>query len=331
MENLKKTTMCGETAFSGGVHPPRFLITGASGFVGSCLLRRLVEMGQEVHVLLRRQARLWRLDDLKGRFFVHECDLLDQARVKQVIGTVKPTVIYHLAAYGAYSYQNEADHILESNINGTWNLLRACKEIEFDLFVNTGSSSEYGFKKAPMKEADILEPASYYAVAKAAQTLLCSFYAKSEKRSVVTFRLFSVYGPYEEPTRLIPTLMKALDQGLPMNLVSPHIARDMIYVDDVVDAYLMVDRLKALAGDYVNIATGIQSSMADVVRIASEVSGKTTEFRWSGMPARSWDTDVWVADTSKGETMLGWKAGISLQEGLAKMWGWFQTHRQLYA
>lgn len=309
----------------------RFLITGASGFVGSCLLRRLVESGEEVHVLLRRQARLWRLDDLNGRFFVHECDLLDHDRVARVVGEIRPTIIYHLAAYGAYSYQNEADQILKSNIDGTWNLLHACRGLDFELFVNTGSSSEYGFKKEPMKESDVLEPASYYAVAKSAQTLLCSHYAKSEKKPVVTFRLFSVYGPYEEPTRLIPTLMKALDQGLPMNLVSPHIARDMIYVDDVVDAYLAVDRLKAVPGEYFNIATGVQSSMAEVVKLAAEVSGKTTEFRWSGMPSRSWDTEKWVGDVSKSETMLGWRAATSLREGLSRMWGWFGLHRRLYA
>jgi len=308
----------------------RFLITGASGFVGSCLLRRLVESGEEVHVLLRPQARLWRINDLKGRYFAHECDLLDHDRVSQVVGEIRPTVVYHLAAYGAYSYQNEADQILKADINGTWNLLQACKGLDFELFVNTGSSSEYGFKKEPMKESDILEPASYYAVAKSAQTLLCSFFAKSEKKPVVTFRLFSVYGPYEEPTRLIPALMKALDLGLPMNLVSPNIARDMIYVDDVVDAYLMVDRLKAFSGEYFNISTGIQSSMADVVRLAEEASGRTTEFRWSGMPARSWDTDIWVADTHKAKTVLGWSSRVNLRTGLAKTWAWYDTHKKLY-
>ena len=309
----------------------RFLITGASGFVGACLLRRLVEAGNEVHALLRQKSRLWRLDDLKGRFFVHECDLLDHNRVAQVVGDIRPTVVYHLAAYGAYSYQNEADLILKSNISGTWNLLQACRPLDLELFINTGSSSEYGFKKGVMKEIDLLEPASYYAVTKSAQTLLCSHFAKAENKPIVTFRLFSVYGPYEEPTRLIPTLMKALDQGIPMNLVSPNIARDMIYVDDVVDAYLMVDKVKSFPGEYFNIATGVQTSIADVVRLSSEVSGRTTEFRWSGMPSRSWDTDIWVADTHKAEAILGWKSSIHLREGLAKMWAWYGANRQLYA
>ena len=317
---------------SSSVNNPRrrFLITGGSGFVGSCLLRRLVADGQEVHVFLRRESRMWRIDDLKGRFIAHECDLLDHDRVVSMVGEIRPTVVYHLAAYGAYSYQNEADRILKANIDGAWNLLQACRGIDLELFVNTGSSSEYGFKKEPMKEGDVLEPASYYAVAKSAQTLLCSHFARSEKKPVVTFRLFSVYGPYEEPARLIPTLMKALDQGLPMNMVSPHIARDLIYVDDVVDAYLMVDRLKACAGECFNIATGVQSSMADVVRLAEEISGKMTEIRWSGMPSRSWDTEKWVADIQKAGTMLEWKSATTIHEGLAKTWAWFGSHRQMY-
>lgn len=308
----------------------RFLITGASGFVGACLLRRLVENGQEVHVLLRRSARLWRITDLDGRFFAHECDLLDRDRVKQVIAEIQPAVIYHLAAYGAYSYQDDADQILKSNIDGTWNLLQACQTIDFELFVNTGSSSEYGFKKAPMKESDLLEPASYYAVAKAAQTLLCSHFARSQRRPVVTFRLFSVYGPYEEPTRLVPTLMKALHEGAPMKLVSPHIARDMIYVDDVVDAYLLIERLGGFTGEYFNIATGVQSSMSDIVQVSAQVSGRTTEFRWGSMEARSWDTDVWVAETGKARAQLDWVPRDNLSSGLKKTWDWFTKHWHLY-
>ena len=102
--------MQGNVSSSIGVFSRRYLITGASGFVGSCLLRRLVEAGEDVHVFLRRESRMWRLADLKGRFVVHECDLLDHDRVVSMVREIQPTVIYHLAAYGAYSYQNAVSY-----------------------------------------------------------------------------------------------------------------------------------------------------------------------------------------------------------------------------
>ena len=94
-----------------------------------------------------------------------------------------------------------------------------------------------------MRETDILEPDSYYAVTKSAQTLLCSHVARQEKKPIVTIRPFSVYGPYEEPKRFVPTLMNALFSNKKMNLVSPTTARDFVYVDDIVFSGKMVNKL----------------------------------------------------------------------------------------
>ena len=100
-----------------------------------------------------------------------------------------------------------------------------------------------------MRETDLLEPNSYYAVAKGAQTLLCQHVAKAEQRPITTFRLFSVYGPFEEPSRLIPTLVRLCLEGRNLTLVDPETARDFVYIDDVVDAYLRIDKLAGLCGE----------------------------------------------------------------------------------
>ena len=307
-----------------------FLITGASGFIGSVLLRKLITQKQKVHLILRKNSNTWRIDDLLNKISIHYSDLSDVKVLNEIIKKVKPNIIYHLATNGAYSYQNDANQIIETNILGTWNLLQACNTVNYDLFVNTGSSSEYGFKQFPMREIDLLEPASYYAVTKSAQTLLCSHIARQEKRPIVSFRPFSVYGPFEEPKRFIPTLMKALYFNKKMNLVSPETARDQIYVDDVVEAYLKIEELKKHPGEYFNIGTGIQSTIKDVVDTAVKVTGKTVKFEWEKMASRSWDSKNWVADISKARQLLKWTPKVNLEQGLKLTWDWFQKNYKFY-
>jgi nucleoside-diphosphate-sugar epimerase len=308
-----------------------YLLTGASGFIGSCLLRKLVAKNEKVHVLLRKEAKLWRIRDLLKKIEIHFDDLADANKLSNLTGKIRPDIIYHLATYGAYSTQNNGDLCIDTNIRGTWNLLKATAKIDYELFVNTGSSSEYGFKQAPMKENDFLEPASYYAVTKSSQTLLCSYFARENKKPIVTLRPFSVYGPYEEKNRFIPVLMKSIYLQQKMSLVSPDITRDWIYIDDMVDAYLLTDKLKKCGGEVFNIGTAIQSSIREVVTIATKVIGKTTHFEWGKMTNRKWDTSYWVADRSKAKKLLKWSPKISLRQGLLLTWDWFTKNSGYYS
>jgi nucleoside-diphosphate-sugar epimerase len=307
-----------------------YLITGATGFVGSGLLRRLINSHQKVHIILRKQANPWRIKDILDKAVIHISDLADAQALRKIIENVKPDIIYHLATYGAYSYQNDTDKIINTNIFGAWNLLKASANIGYELFINTGSSSEYGFKELPMKETDLLEPKSYYAVTKCSETLLCSYAAQKEKKPIVTLRPFSVFGPYEEPGRLIPALFKALYFKERIDMVSPEIARDQIYIDDVIDAYLLIGQLKRFPGEIFNIGTGRQSTIKKVVETAVKVTGRTADFNWGGMEKRSWDTNNWVADISKTEKLLNWTPKISLERGLSLTWEWFKDNYHFY-
>ena len=103
----------------------RFLVTGASGFVGGCLVRRLVELGANVHAMIHSGSDLWRLKDIRSRMTLHEGDIIDANFTVSVVDQAKPTVVYHLAAHGAYSVQNNARRILMTNVQGTYNLLEA--------------------------------------------------------------------------------------------------------------------------------------------------------------------------------------------------------------
>ena len=153
------------------------LVTGALGFVGACVVRELVARRQEVHLLLRRDSQTWRLDDVRDQVTAHRASLVDAEATRAVVLDVRPRAVLHLATHGAYESQADARVILQTNILGTYNLLAASAESGVKVFVNAGSSSEYGFKAQPMKETDRLEPNSFYAVSKAAQTHLCSLLA----------------------------------------------------------------------------------------------------------------------------------------------------------
>lgn len=305
----------------------RVLVTGAAGFVGAALARRLLEDGHDVHVILKAGSAGWRLADILAELRGHHADLTDEGAVRALVSSIRPEVIYHLATHGAYPFQTNADGIIQTNVLGTWNLLKASARVEYEVFVNTGSSSEYGFKDYAMRETDLLEPNSYYAVAKCAQTLLCQHVAKTEQRPIATLRLFSVYGPFEEPSRLIPTLIRSCLDGRDLALVEPDTARDFVYVDDVVDAYLRIDGLAKLSGEILNIGSGVQSTLARVVDVILRETAAEVACHWGSMPARVWDAKTWVADCTKSSRLLGWRPSTSLREGLERTVAWMRRQR----
>ena len=236
------------------------LITGSSGFIGANLARRLLREGYKVHLLLREESKTWRIDDIIHSTTIHLVDLINSNDVERVIKEIKPKTIIHLAAYGAYPYQKGVGKIRKVILNGTINLVDACKKVGFDIFINTGSNSEYGFKNKPMEESDLLVPNSHYAVFKAAATLFCQYEALSENLPIVTLRPFHVYGSYEEKTRFIPTLITSLlTHNQCPRLVAPETARDMVYIDDAIDLYLSIaSKSSDISGQIFNVGTGKQ-------------------------------------------------------------------------
>ncbi|MDB5195571.1 MAG: hypothetical protein JWO84_755 [Parcubacteria group bacterium] len=304
----------------------KVFITGIAGFVGAGLARALLTDGVEVHGLVRPSSDLWRLADIKDQLHLHSGDLLDALSVQKALQESRPDTIFHLSVYGAYPTQKDKDLILRSSLGATMTLLDAAKEAGVGMVVNTGSSSEYGTKDHPMREDELIEPNSYYAVGKAAQTLYCQQFAREEKLPIVTLRLFSVYGPYEEPTRFIPTLIEKMRANEDVPLADPTVARDFIYLDDVVDAYRAAALKPELSGEVLNIGTGTQHTLQEAFDTAVALTGSSSKALAGAYGNRTFDTPVWVADMEKTTTRLGFKPAHTLEAGLAKTIEWANEH-----
>ncbi|MCX5786817.1 MAG: NAD-dependent epimerase/dehydratase family protein [Elusimicrobia bacterium] len=308
----------------------KVMLTGGTGFVGANLARRLLEAGHETHLLVRPEHTAWRLGDIKSKLFFHESALDDKARLSEIAGTVRPDWIFHLAAHGAYSWQTDSDAIVRTNISGTMNLLGACLERGFEAFVNTGSSSEYGFKDHAPGEGECPEPNSCYAVTKSAATNFCRYISRARDVHAVTLRLYSVYGPFEDPGRFIPALIiNGLRGGFPP-LAAPETARDYVYADDVCDAYLLAAaRADVPRGSIYNVGTGTQTTLREAVETARGVMRLAAEPKWGSMPARSWDTGVWISDSRLIRRELGWEPRFNFAGGFKKTAEWLSGRPDL--
>lgn len=257
---------------------------------------------------------------------LHEANLGDSDALRGQLAEIRADWIFHLATHGAYPQQKDVEQIVQTNVAGTINLLEAALAVGFEAFVNTGSSSEYGFKDHAPSEDEWLEPNSAYAVTKAAGTLYCTHIARSTGAHVVTLRLYSVYGPFEEPTRLMPQLLgRSLRDTLPP-LVGPDTARDYVYVDDVSDALVAAATRTNTTGSVYNIGSGIQTPLRTVVDIVRRLRRIPTEPAWGSMPGRSWDTTTWIADNRRARAELGWQPRRGLEDGIALMAGWLDEH-----
>jgi len=313
----------------------KVLITGATGFVGANLVRMVLKQGSEVYIITRKESDKWRIDDVLGEIAEYNTDfnidLLDCDKLKRIIRRIRPDIIYHTATYGGRPGPKDAIKIVQTNLIGTINLIKACQKFGFDLFVNTGSSSEYGIKERAMQEGDLLEPVNDYGISKSAATQYCRAVARNKGLPIVTLRLFSPYASYEQSTRLIPSVILSCLRRKKPKISSPYFVRDFVYIQDVLDAYAKLSEVPDLGGEVFNIGSGKQCMVGDVANMIIELSGYCTELE-TGMP-QGWPNEPkkWEADISKANDILGWMPKYSMEKGLAETIRWFEKNINIYS
>ena len=176
-----------------------------------------------------------------------------------------------------------------------------------------------------MSENDVLVPNSYYSVFKSSATLLCQYESIANNLSITTVRPFHVYGPYEEPTRLIPTLIHQLINNKKSKLVSPKISRDLIFIDDVINFYLLVGTKEKLRGEIFNLGFGKKITIKDIYDYLKKITHSKVNNKWNSMKNRSWDQTVWYSNMTNVKNKLNWKPKINFKKGLYKTLIWYKN------
>jgi len=305
------------------------LVTGAAGFIGLNLIRKLLEYDCRIIGLDRPSADRWRIKDILSKIQFIEQDLytLDPAKLKPQLSNTQ--IIYHLAA--DFPAGNEADNktVLQANIVGTSNMLQLANRLGVERFVNCGSCFEYGNGSA-LSENTVPAPIDEYGVSKTAALMIGNVFYKKYGVPVISLRPFTAYGPFEARQRLIPhTILCALD-SVDIELTEGKQKRDLVFIDDIVDAFLTASISEKGLGEVFNISTGKETSVKEfVLSVISKTDSKTKPL-FGARPYR--ESEFWSlsGDPSKMQNQLGWSARYSLEDGLNKTIEWFRENRDKY-
>ncbi len=299
------------------------LVLGASGFVGANLFRMLLAVRSDVYGT-KTQQWAWRLEGLPEQNVI-VTDLLVDTNIKTLVDTVRPRTVFDCVAYGAYSFETDFDLIYRTNINYTVKLLEELRKSGTIRYIHAGSSSEYGDNASGPSEDAQLTPNSHYATSKMAVAGMLNYYGKKLRFPCANLRLYSIYGPYEDAARLIPTLIAKGLAGEYPPFVNPEISRDFIYVDDACEAFIAaaLNLREENWGESFNIGGGVRTKISDMAAVARDIFGIAKEPKFE-MQNRAWDVREWYADPAKAKRLLGWSARIGLRDGLLKTVAWYK-------
>jgi UDP-glucose 4-epimerase len=291
----------------------KVLVTGASGFLGSHLCRRLREYGAEVHAV----SRSFRSTQA-GSPHWWQADMAEPVTVGRLLRVIRPEVIFHLSGLSTASPHLELVWpTLNSLLISTVNLLTAVAETGCDRLVLLASLTEP--QPAPAEEAI---PGSPYAAAKWASSAYGRMFHRLYGTPAVIVRPFMTYGPGQDTGKLIPYVILSLLKEEAPKLSSGRWRADWIYVDDVIDGLLAAARSPDLEGCTVDLGSGVLMSVHTVVQYLVALTGSQISPLFGALPDRP-SEPVRTADTAYASAKLGWKATIPLQEGLKRTVDWY--------
>jgi nucleoside-diphosphate-sugar epimerase/glycosyltransferase involved in cell wall biosynthesis len=304
------------------LHGPVFVF-GASGFIGANLVATILKYRKDCYAISHNPRSAWRLRllDIPSENILH-CDINYRKSVESIFSEYQPKTVFNLAAYGAYSKQNNVSLIFETNVIGTVNILDACKNVK--AYIHAGSSSEYGLNSVNPKEDSELIPNSHYSVSKISAGFLLSFYARNYNLPCLNLRLYSIYGPWEEPDRLVPRMVeRALADDYPP-LVVPTTSRDFVYIDDCVEAFIDAANNVNIenSGQSINIGSGEKTTLEQLANLCQKIFNISKAPVWGSMKNRNWDTAEWYGNYDKASSLINWHPKTTLNEGLLKFAEW---------
>lgn len=300
------------------------LVLGASGFIGANLLRLLLQHRPDAFGT-SSNASAWRLEGVPTDNVVPG-DLLIEASLAALLDGVRPRTVFNCLAYGAYSFQTDAGLIYRTNVDLTARLVEELQARGVHRYVHAGSSSEYGDDASGPSEDVALHPNSHYSVSKGAAAGLLYYAGKKQGFPGANLRLYSIYGPYEDSSRLVPTAVLKGIVGQHGQYVDPEISRDFLYVDDACEAFIdtALNLPEARYGESFNIGSGVQTTIGAFAALCGSLFALPGAPAFT-MPNRSWDVARWFANPAKARDDLGWAARTALRDGMERMTAWVRT------
>jgi UDP-glucuronate 4-epimerase len=311
----------------------KILLTGAAGFIGSHLATRLLSRGDEVigldnfdETLYARALHERNLTVNAARMRFVEGDLLDAALLDR-LASEKPDVIVHLAALAGVRPSIQQPLRYERiNVQGTLQLLEACRKHEVKRVVFASSSSVYGARSTvPFREDDPADrPASPYAATKRCGELLCANYSHLYGIATTCLRFFTVYGPRQRPEMAIHKFARLILDGKTVPLFGDgSTARDYTYVDDIIDGVVAsIDRCGGGAYAVYNLGGSRTTTLKGLVALLEASLGKPARIEW--LPDQPGDVPITFADVSRSERELGYAPRVPIEEGLARFCAWLK-------
>ena len=320
----------------------KVLVTGADGFIGSHLTETLVRQGFKVRAFVYYNSfNSWGWldhcgEDVKGQFEVFAGDIRDPHGVKNAM-TGCDAVLHLAALIGIpFSYHSPSTYV-ETNINGTLNVLQAARDLDISRMIHTSTSEVYGTAQfVPITEQHPLQGQSPYSASKiAADQLAYSFYSSFDL-PVITLRPFNTYGPRQSARAVIPTIITQIaNKASTIKLGAINPTRDFSFIEDTVSSFISALKSGKGAGETINLGSNFEVSIEDTAKLIADIMGVSVEISTDEERLRPENSEVerlW-ADNSKALEILGWRpshAGLNgFREGLAKSIDWFTQPENL--
>lgn len=301
------------------------LIIGASGFVGSNIMRKVLAEREDVFGTSFSGSG-WRLDDIPTSSIIHT-NILFEDSIQDTLKKVRPKTIFDCSSFGAYSFESDFRLIHMTNYTSLINMLEIISTLDIHSYIHAGTSSEYGLNSSEPSENENLIPNSHYSISKAAASGVIQYYGKIKNVPILNLRIYSAYGPYEDSSRLIPHLcLEAGKKRLPL-FANKNTPRDFIHIDDVVNAFIFAANNinKNCYGESINIGTGKETTLLELANLSKKIFSIPGTPEFSQSIAREWDTESWFGDITKAKMLINWEPSIELKEGLIKTEEWWRS------
>ena len=298
----------------------KLFVTGASGFIGSHVVRLALASHCQVAILVMPEDPLWRLRDLSGHVTLVHGDLTRPETYRPALSAWKPEACIHLAWYaepGKYLHAAENLTYLMSSLTLFQELVQVgCRQI-----VMAGTCAEYDQHHECINENGPIGPATLYAACKLSLNLIGRRLAAQAGVKFAWGRIFYLYGPYEDPRRVVPALIRSLAEGRPFAVTSGEQIRDYLHVEDVASAFYRLAEQEA-DGIY-NICSGEPIGMRQLIEIVGDIMGRGDLIRFGEAPARSWDPPF-ICGNNDRLRAIGWKPQYRIREGLEQTVRWWR-------